>query len=191
MRRARLFPFLFAVALSIILATVAFSCKKKENSSSLDNNISKQDSLNNGNYSKNNRGMMNGNMMHGGMMGRMMNSNNSANTKSNNIWTAPPSSNKFVNPLKNITEVFKLGNKLYNQQCLTCHGQDAKGDGPTGVLLNPKPANLISQKVQAQSDGEIYWKISNGNPPMPGFKNSLTKKQRWELVDYIRSLRKN
>jgi len=196
MRSSKLFSIIIAVALSITLATVSLSCNKKGKILSSDNNTVKQDSTNNQSYPKNNQGMMNGGMMGkgmmgGDMMGNRMNSNNSSNTNSKNGWTAPPFSRELVNPIKNIVEASKLGGKLYNQQCVTCHGKDAKGDGPTGVLLNPKPANLISQKVQVQSDGEIFWKISNGSPPMPGFKNSLSNKQRWELVEYIRSLKKN
>jgi len=182
----------FLVTIFLIFVTaVAFNCKSKADNSSTPNNSTSQDSVNNQNNNQNGQGMMNGRMMGGGMMGGGMNSNNSKNTNSNNGWIAPPSSKTLINPIKDIVEDSKLGGKLFNQNCAACHGKDAKGDGPTGVLLNPKPANLISNKVQVQTDGEIFWKISNGNPPMPGFKNSFSKKQRWELVDYIRSLIKN
>jgi mono/diheme cytochrome c family protein len=38
------------------------------------------------------------------------------------------------------------------------------------------------------TDGELFWKISHGRRPMPGFQNKLTEQERWELVDYIRTL---
>jgi hypothetical protein len=44
--------------------------------------------------------------------------------------------------------------------------------------------------VQSQSDGALFWKITNGNPDrgMPSFSR-LPELQRWQLVLYIRSLR--
>jgi len=44
--------------------------------------------------------------------------------------------------------------------------------------------------VQNQSDGAIYWKITNGNPPMASYKETLTEEQRWQLVNYIRELKR-
>ena len=46
------------------------------------------------------------------------------------------------------------------------------------------------EKIQKQSDGVIYWKIANGRSPMPGY-GSLTPTQRWDLVNYVRTLKKN
>jgi mono/diheme cytochrome c family protein len=36
----------------------------------------------------------------------------------------------------------------------------------------------------------LFYKISEGNSPMPPYKASLTEAQRWDLVDYIRTLAK-
>jgi mono/diheme cytochrome c family protein len=53
--------------------------------------------------------------------------------------------------------------------------------------LNPKPADWTSVKVQAESDGEIFWKISNGRGAMPPWKH-LAENDRWALIRYLRSL---
>ena len=37
------------------------------------------------------------------------------------------------------------------------------------------------------TDGELFWKISEGHRPMPAFKNKLSEEERWQLVDYIRT----
>lgn len=44
--------------------------------------------------------------------------------------------------------------------------------------------------VQAQTDGTLFWKITNGNAShgMPSF-SKLPELQRWQLVLYIRSLK--
>jgi mono/diheme cytochrome c family protein len=42
--------------------------------------------------------------------------------------------------------------------------------------------------MSAQSDGELFYKISEGRRPMPEFKTKLTEEQRWQLVLFTRSL---
>lgn len=141
------------------------------------------------------RGMMSGGMMSGGMMGRSMMNNgmmgsNTSNSNGNASWVAPSSANNLTNPIKDIVKASREGKNIFETQCFTCHGTDGRGDGPVAVSLNPKPANLTSSKVQEQSDSAIFWKITNGNAPMPSFKYALSKTQRWALVDYIRTLAK-
>jgi mono/diheme cytochrome c family protein len=41
--------------------------------------------------------------------------------------------------------------------------------------------------MRATTDGEIFWKISNGRGPMPAWAQ-IPEKDRWGLVDYIRTL---
>jgi mono/diheme cytochrome c family protein len=48
-------------------------------------------------------------------------------------------------------------------------------------------ADWTSKKVQVESDGEIFWKISTGRGAMPSWKH-LPEAERWALVRYIRSL---
>ncbi len=106
-------------------------------------------------------------------------------------WNAPPFAKSLKNPLKGDKNSIKLGKELYAQQCATCHGESGTGDGPSARFLEKHPRNLTDKDFQSQSDGEIFWKITTGNPPMPTFKDMLTKEQRWQLVNYIRTLSKN
>lgn len=102
-------------------------------------------------------------------------------------WKAPPEADKIENPLKGNPEAVKAGKKLYKQQCAICHGATGKGDGVAGMTLNPKPASFHSERIKNETDGAIFWKITNGNPPMASYKNILTEEQRWQLVSYIRT----
>jgi mono/diheme cytochrome c family protein len=43
--------------------------------------------------------------------------------------------------------------------------------------------------VQSETDGELFWKISTGRGAMPPWKH-LPEKDRWEIVNYIRTLKK-
>jgi len=83
------------------------------------------------------------------------------------------------------------GKKLVAEKaCTACHGETGKGDGPGAAALNPKPANWTSAAVQTESDGCLFWKISTGRGAMPPWGQVIPdEKQRWQLVDYIRTLK--
>ncbi len=106
-------------------------------------------------------------------------------------WVAPASADSLKNPLKGNSQAASEGKKIFTQFCVTCHGNEGFGNGITAATLNPKPANLTTKEIQKQSDGAIFWKITTGRPPMISWQYTLTEKQRWQLVDYIRQLAKN
>lgn len=108
----------------------------------------------------------------------------------NGEWKAPASADKITNPLKGNTTAAEEGKKIYKQMCAICHGNTGKGDGMAGMSLNPRPTNFTTEKVQSQTDGAIYWKLTEGRPPMASYKNILKEEQRWQLVNYIRTLKK-
>jgi len=100
-------------------------------------------------------------------------------------WVAPPEAKSLKNPVKGVGDA----KKVVETNCVTCHGASGHGDGPAAAALPPpKPANWTSVAVQKQTDGEIFWKISNGRGAMPPWKH-LPEKERWEVVNYIRSLK--
>jgi mono/diheme cytochrome c family protein len=105
-------------------------------------------------------------------------------------WKAPKEADKTVNPIKGDEKSVKKGKKIYVQMCVICHGAKGKGDGVAGAALKPKPANFTSKGVQAQSDGALFWKLTNGKAPMASYKELLTETQRWEVINYVRTLKK-
>jgi len=106
-------------------------------------------------------------------------------------FVAPKSANDLVNPLKSNTAATSEGGKTYITYCAPCHGVKGKGDGIAAAGLNKTPADHTSAAVQNQSDGVLFWKISEGNNPMPGYKKSFSETQIWQLVDYIRTVSKS
>jgi mono/diheme cytochrome c family protein len=111
---------------------------------------------------------------------------NGKNAESN--WKAPDTAKTIQNPFKGDAKAIELGKKIFAQQCATCHGSGGKGDGPAGKYLGKKLPDFTSEVFAQQTDGEIFWKVTNGNAPMPTFKEILTEEQRWQVVNYIRTL---
>lgn len=105
-------------------------------------------------------------------------------------WTAPASADKIVNPLKNDANATANGKRTYKILCVVCHGAKGKGDGVGGSGLTPKPTNLTDSDAQGQTDGAIFWKIKEGRAPMASYETSIPEKKRWEIINYIRTLKK-
>ena len=102
-------------------------------------------------------------------------------------WEAPAAEKAKKNPSPSDAKTVEQGKKVAQINCVSCHGATGKGDGVAAAALSPKPADWTSKKVQAESDGEIFWKISTGRGAMPSWKH-LPEGERWALVRYIRSL---
>jgi mono/diheme cytochrome c family protein len=104
-------------------------------------------------------------------------------------WVAPTSADKIANPMKNDANAAESGKGIYKVLCVVCHGAKGKGDGVAGAGLTPKPTNLTTTEVQSQTDGAIFWKITEGRPPMASYKTSIPENKRWEIINYIRTLK--
>lgn len=105
-------------------------------------------------------------------------------------FVAPASADAVVNPLKGNAAATAEGKKLYTANCIVCHGEKGQGDGVAAAGLAKSPADHSSAAVQKQTDGAIFWKLSEGNTPMPAYKAVYNETQRWQLVNYIRTLSK-
>jgi len=109
-------------------------------------------------------------------------------TAQDTSWKASSSADTLKNSFTVDQSFIALGQKTFESNCKTCHGKKGKGNGPAAIALNPRPANLQSKFVQNESEGALYWKISTGRKGMPSWKKSLSKKQKWAVITYIRSL---
>ena len=106
-------------------------------------------------------------------------------------WKAPTKAKELKNPVKGSTKAqsSKRGAKIFKTRCMICHGTQGKGNGIGGKALTPKPQNLTLKMVQSQTDGEIFWKITNGRNDMIKWGPILSDEQRWDLVNYVRILK--
>jgi mono/diheme cytochrome c family protein len=107
-------------------------------------------------------------------------------------WVAPDDAKKVKNPFPPTQETLADAETLFTDNCVLCHGEKGLGDGPGAKTIKVKPANFTDAKMMAEeTDGSLYWKMSNGRGPMPSWKDTLSDKERWELVGYIRKLTKD
>ena len=96
-----------------------------------------------------------------------------------------------ANPIPPNRESIAAGSSLFITNCVPCHGIDGKGDGPVGLTLNPRPADLTQHAIPGvHTDAQLYEWITNGFPGtrMPAFKSVLSDTERWHLVNFIRTL---
>jgi mono/diheme cytochrome c family protein len=94
------------------------------------------------------------------------------------------------NPVEANEENLTAGRRLYQKQCMECHGAAGKGDGKAAVDLDPKPSDLSRPEVAEKSDGALFWRITRGRKPMPGFEKMIVAEDRWRVVLFIRTLQK-
>ena len=82
------------------------------------------------------------------------------------------------------------GERIYKQNCISCHGPSGKGDGAAAEKLNPKPADLTSPATQAKKDAELLEVIKVGRPgtAMPGWMSEIDERELRDVLAYIRTL---
>jgi mono/diheme cytochrome c family protein len=97
-------------------------------------------------------------------------------------WPVPADQKNKVNPQEyNLANVNK-GKDLYLKNCKSCHGDPGKNNA---LPLVPLPVDVTSDKMQKNTEGELFFKITNGRGAMPQFKATISDDDRWRIVNYI------
>ena len=103
-------------------------------------------------------------------------------------WPVPETAKQMKNPIETSSAALTSAHSIYLDKCANCHGDRGKGDGPEAASHDPRPASFTdARRMNAMTDGEIFYRITNGRRPMPAFNNRLTNEQRWQLVQLIRT----
>jgi mono/diheme cytochrome c family protein len=103
-------------------------------------------------------------------------------------WKAPARASKRKNPIPADEKSITRGKDLYAQNCLSCHGATGKGDGPAAKDLPKKVHDLADAKTVGETDGALFWKITEGKAPMTSYEKLLSEEDRWHVVNYLRKL---
>jgi mono/diheme cytochrome c family protein len=99
---------------------------------------------------------------------------------------------KLKNPVAATPESIAAGQQLYARNCASCHGRNGQG-GPGNDLIPAAPSLLGDGWAHGSTDGEIFTNIKSGVAPdfnMVPFKDRLKDDEIWNLVNYIRSIKK-
>jgi len=105
-----------------------------------------------------------------------------------------PEAAALKNPVTSSPASIAAGQKIFQANCVSCHGTAGAGDGKNIAQMNPKPANLTDADWKhGSTDGEIFTLIRDGskNTAMKGFASRMTANDIWNVVNYIRTLNTN
>jgi len=105
-------------------------------------------------------------------------------------WIAPAAEARKKNPVAVSESSLAAGQKIYVKRCLACHGKTGNGDRPDAADLGIDPAKLSDPVIGVETDGELFWKITVGKKPMPNYGRRLSPADRWNVINYLRSLAK-
>jgi mono/diheme cytochrome c family protein len=96
----------------------------------------------------------------------------------------------LINPLENTIEVLDEGKQIFIRECMVCHGDAGRGQGPYRDLLQPGPPDFGDGSYGDYTDADYFWRISEGVPwsAMPAWKIHYGEEDRWKLVHYIRTM---
>ncbi len=106
-------------------------------------------------------------------------------------WTVPESDANMDNPREANDASIEAGKAAFGQFCQACHGEGGAGDGTMIAMLRIEnmPDFTDAATLGEQSDGALFFKIGNkGENKMPAFAARVTEEQRWDIVNFLRTL---
>ena len=106
-------------------------------------------------------------------------------------WPVPDAAKNKKNPVASNAESIATGKELWSTHCKSCHGTKGLGDGPKAAQLKTEPGDFSKSETQGQTDGALFYKVSEGRDDMPSFKKKVADEDdRWSLVNFMRTLKK-
>lgn len=106
-------------------------------------------------------------------------------------WNVPEAAKNKKNPVASNAESIAAGKALWSTHCKSCHGNKGLGDGTKAAQLKTEPGDFSKASFQSQTDGALFYKLSEGRDDMPSFKKKVADEDdRWSLVNYMRTLKK-
>jgi mono/diheme cytochrome c family protein len=96
----------------------------------------------------------------------------------------------LTNPLDITTQMLDEGKTIFIRECMVCHGDAGRGNGPYRSTIQPGPPDFGDGSYGDYTDSDYFWRISEGVPwtAMPSWKLQYGEEDRWKLVHYIRGV---
>ncbi len=92
------------------------------------------------------------------------------------------------NPYPGDPDSIARGEKLFAVHCVVCHGEKGLGGGPVGEYFDPPPPDLTPDLLRSLNDKFLFTVLSDGFGRMPRMVENLSVDQRWDVINYLRSL---
>lgn len=89
------------------------------------------------------------------------------------------------NPIALDAESARAGRQSYMLNCADYHGANREGLKAEEVGLEVDTPNL-KERFKTHTDGDIFWKINEGQGDVPSFKDDLSDEDKWNIINYIR-----
>ncbi len=105
-------------------------------------------------------------------------------------WKATEAASKVKSTVKADDATIKAGKDIWAKECKSCHGIKGLGDGAKAEKIDISCGDFSSAEYQDRTDGELFFKTTEGRKPMPAFKEKLSDTERWQVIAYTRSLKK-
>lgn len=106
-------------------------------------------------------------------------------------WPVPDAAKNKKNPVASNAESIATGKSLWSTHCKSCHGAKGLGDGSKAAQLKTEPGDFSTAGFMAQTDGSMFYKVSEGRDDMPSFKKKIPDEDdRWAVVNFMRTFKK-
>ncbi len=80
------------------------------------------------------------------------------------------------------------GATAYSIFCQHCHGPGGAGDGMIANRGFPPPPSLLLEHAIKMKDGQMFHVTTLGQGNMPGHAGQVSRQDRWDVINHIRSL---
>jgi mono/diheme cytochrome c family protein len=96
----------------------------------------------------------------------------------------------LTNPVELNIDTLDQGKAIFIRECMVCHGDAGRGQGPYRAELQPGPPDFGDGSYGDYTDADYFWRISDGVPwsAMPAWKLQYDEEDRWKVVHYIRTM---
>ena len=101
-------------------------------------------------------------------------------------WVVPEAANALVNPMEVDEFALLEATDIYKQHCRSCHGRLGDGKGAGAAEVSTPVTDFTLAEFHEQSDGSMFWKISEGRNDMKPFKGKLSEEEIWLTVIFIK-----
>jgi mono/diheme cytochrome c family protein len=105
-------------------------------------------------------------------------------------WDIPAKYKDMKNAVKSTDASVQAGELLYRKNCASCHGKTGIGDGIKAKNLETFPGDFTTAEFQGQADGVLFYQSKFGRNEMPKYENKIEDNDIWNMVNYIRTLKK-